>query len=120
MINQDVIRILSFDESSIQAAINESSVLLCEDEALQVILSNDFGITSASVGSLISHYYLNIENDIDSYLDILNSVLVRNSAWVIEERTFKKMYTQVLISENITLQEKFNTWFKNYVTYFNK
>lgn len=120
LINQDVIRILSFDESSIQAAINESSVLLCEDEALQMILSNDFGITSASVGSLISHYYLNIENDINSYLDILNSVLVLNSAWVIEKSTFKKMYTQVLNSENITLQEKFNTWFKDYLVYLNK
>lgn len=85
-----------------------------------MILSNDFGITSASVGSLISHYYLNIENDINSYLDILNSELVLNSAWVIEEGTFKKMYTQVLNSENITLQEKFNTWFKDYLVYFNK
>lgn len=120
LINQDVIRILSFDESSIQAAINESSVLLCEDEALQIILSNDFGITSASVGSLISHYYLNIENDIDSYLDILNRVIALNSAWKIQEGNLTKISTIVWNSENITLKEKFITWLKNYVTYFNK
>lgn len=120
LINQDVIRILSFDESSIQAAINEKSVLLCEDEALQRILSNDFGTPAASVGSLISNYYLNIENDIDSYLDILNRVLVLNSAWVIEEGTLKKLYTQIMNSENIILQEKFFTWLNDYLTYFNK
>lgn len=119
LINSRVASLLSFDESSVQAAIDEKSILLSEDQALQIILTDQSEIpVVTSVGVLISHYFINIKKDVDSYLDILNTVIKLKSAWILHEETISKLVTVIWESKDIDLWNKLENWLENYRDYF--
>lgn len=118
LIDSKVNALLIFDESSTQAAINEKMILLCEDEALQALWQNEFELQVSSVGMLISHYFLEAEKNVDSYLDILIQIIELKSAWKLQTTTLEKMKFLVVESQNPSLRDKFNNWFKYYIDYF--
>lgn len=118
LIDDKVNKLLQFDESSNQAAINEKRILLCEDEALQVVWKIEVGLQVSSVGILISHYFLEIEKNADGFLDVLIQVIELKSAWKLQMSTLKKMSVLIMESQNASLMSKFNTWFNSYVEYF--
>ncbi|MHC0551358.1 hypothetical protein [Salinicoccus sp. CNSTN-B1] len=118
-IDEKLKELIKFDASSAQVAIDEKMILLYEDEAIQKILGSEFDIQISSVGVLISHYFLESEEDIDAFLNILIRVIELKSAWLLQRSTIERMHTLVIVSRDLAIVEKFNSWMKSYAEYFN-
>ena len=113
------LRLLSlFDESNVQSCINEKSILLCEDEALQILVHEEFNILASSVGMLISHYFLEVNKNIEEYLNILIRVIELKSAWKLQRKNLQEMMLLIEQQQNTTLKDKFNIWLEQYLNYF--
>ncbi|MBO0409973.1 hypothetical protein JZO81_02840 [Enterococcus hulanensis] len=110
--------IIRFDESNIQAAIDYENVLLNEDEAIQIIGKEEFGLQVSSIGMLINHYFLDIEKNVDKYLDIQMQAIKQKSAWRLQKGTLNRIIDLVERSNNINLIMKFNIWGKAYTNFF--
>ncbi|REC31605.1 hypothetical protein CF160_03740 [Enterococcus pseudoavium] len=110
--------IIRFDESNIQAAMDHENVLLIEDEAIQSIGEEAFGLQVSSIGMLISHYFLDIEKDVDKYLDIHIQCIKQKSAWRLQKSTINKIIDLVKSSNSTNLIKKFNIWSENYMDFF--
>ncbi|GEN49086.1 DUF4365 domain-containing protein [Ligilactobacillus pobuzihii] len=108
------------DSVDMQIAHDNNFILFSEDEAEQTICSSSFGITICSVGTLISHFYLDLHNDASGYLEILLKVLNEKNAWKLERDNLKKLSKLTLeSSDDEKLVTKFHKWFKLYKQYFN-
>lgn len=118
LIEKEVNEVIKFDSSSAQAAIDEKMIFLCEDEALQKLFKNEYNTQVSSVGALISHYFLEIKNDVGAFIDILIKVIESQSAWLIQRSTFDKIYTITFSSSDSVMKNKFNNWYKLYGEYF--
>lgn len=117
-INEELKEFIRFDVTSIQVAIDEKMTLVCEDEALQIILESEFDIQVSSIGSLISHYYLEIEKDVDAFLDLLIRVIELKSAWILQKSTIEKLHSLVVHSFDSVITDKLNNWHKLYQEYY--
>lgn len=118
IIEKKINYLVNYDDASIQAAIENDCLLLIEDEALQSCLLSEFKIETASVGTLISHYFLFLKNDIEGYLDVLLLVINKNSAWILSESNFNKVLILIMESDNPSILKKFSEWKQMYIKYF--
>lgn len=100
--------------ASVQAAITDKLPIFIEDEAIQQILLTGFNISGGSIGSLICHYFLYREKNIDKLLDILIKVLDKNSFWIVTVDYYFKIEEYVQKSNDQAIFEKFNIWIKKY------
>lgn len=117
IIDSRIVELEILDDTSMQTAIDKESVLFYEDEGMQLIIDEMFEVSSGSIGSLISDYYLNIIKDPDGYLDILFRVLEEKRPWVVSEASVGKLYLQLRTEEKNTV-EKFIKWNKLYHDFF--
>lgn len=118
IINEKINKLIDYDGATVQAALENEYTLLVEDEALQTYAMSEFGITAGSVGTLITHYFLYINNDLNGYLDILLSVLEKNNAWKLTKENITSMTNLAVESKDPAILEKLSRWSELYAKYF--
>lgn len=107
-----------FEESSIQSVIDYERVLLIEDEAIQVLGHEEFKFQVSSIGMLISHHFLEVERDVEKFLDIHIQAINKRSAWQLQKDNFIRITELVENSNDIQLIRKFNLWGEAYTRFF--